>query len=385
MVQSFSSAICAYLRGRRGLALVVSLPLLVLLYTGIFAGDDLLPARWAQFAGPWLLPVAGLALGLALWARLLPLVALIVAGSLSHSLSVYAQYGRGAGQALAAPQTSLRVISFNVCRHNRNWDAILQAVVPQGADLYLFQELYDTAGFAAAVKRKARLRGYQMAVAGRSGLVILSRFPVRGVQRLAFEIARFRIAVPGSLIPGGRLYVWNLHLTRAIFSNAAQKAYIGFLLEDVMAQPGPKIVAGDFNLTPFNESFRQIAAHLREVHALAGRGFGMTYPAPARTWGLALPLVRIDHIFVSTHFRPLASKRLPDHGGSDHFPVMTEIGWHSPIHRRRHRRQPDHLPRGQALWHFASRGGLVRGSLAPLLLKLQQGPPDPQPSSAFQA
>jgi endonuclease/exonuclease/phosphatase (EEP) superfamily protein YafD len=98
--------------------------------------------------------------------------------------------------------------------------------------------------------------------------------------------------------------------SRAQFRQAAELAKV------VEALPGPKLVMGDFNATPFSRvlSVIETGASLRRVTFLP------TWPATA-----GLPQIAIDHILLSPGVRLLEAARIGEAAGSDHYPVTGRI------------------------------------------------------------
>ena len=88
----------------------------------------------------------------------------------------------------------------------------------------------------------------------------------------------------------------------------------------------PTILAGDFNFVRPAKSYRLLLrAGFRDMFAIAGSGAGLTYPTRYQRRPVRLPrLVRIDYIWISKHFRPIASWLGPK-VGSDHLPLLAEV------------------------------------------------------------
>jgi endonuclease/exonuclease/phosphatase family metal-dependent hydrolase len=109
------------------------------------------------------------------------------------------------------------------------------------------------------------------------------------------------------------------------------------LVEYARGLDRPCVVLGDFNSTPLNEAYAILRRGLRDVWRDAGRGLGHTFPgsawSSARGDGLPRPLrrfiphwlLRIDHVFVTAHWRAVSARVSPLHGGSDHRPVFADL------------------------------------------------------------
>jgi endonuclease/exonuclease/phosphatase family metal-dependent hydrolase len=81
----------------------------------------------------------------------------------------------------------------------------------------------------------------------------------------------------------------------------------------------PVIVAGDFNSTVHNWSYRRIAEGLTDAYLSAGAGFGHTYHA-------RYPFARIDHVLVSSDWE-VRRAEVGTASISDHRPLRVVLGW----------------------------------------------------------
>jgi endonuclease/exonuclease/phosphatase family metal-dependent hydrolase len=84
----------------------------------------------------------------------------------------------------------------------------------------------------------------------------------------------------------------------------------------------PLILAGDFNAVPRSRAYRRIAARLTDAQLFPGMG------APRPTFSVRMPVLRIDHVFVSRSIRvrrcevirtPLARV------AADHLPLVVDF------------------------------------------------------------
>ncbi len=109
-------------------------------------------------------------------------------------------------------------------------------------------------------------------------------------------------------------------------------------LADTAAATGlPVIMAGDFNDTPNSRVYRMLDERMDNAFAVRGRGLGSTF---GESWIvgkrrlreiplaglLARDLLRIDHVFVSRDLQILSARVVRDALGSDHKPVVVDIG-----------------------------------------------------------
>jgi endonuclease/exonuclease/phosphatase (EEP) superfamily protein YafD len=112
----------------------------------------------------------------------------------------------------------------------------------------------------------------------------------------------------------------------AVDRNRRQVAAVGRFLE---RESRPVILAGDLNMTPETPNFRELRSMgFRSSHELAGFGRGTTWrpiSGPLRR----LPGIRIDHIMV-TRGLTVTHHAVGQDIGSDHLPVIAEIGFRAP-------------------------------------------------------
>lgn len=107
----------------------------------------------------------------------------------------------------------------------------------------------------------------------------------------------------------------GVHTIRFPHSQAQfrQVSEIASLIEKT---PGPRLVMGDFNATPFSRILSTLAskANLQRLTWLP------TWPSQA-----GLPQIAIDHIFISPGLKLIESPEIGEPGGSDHYPVAARI------------------------------------------------------------
>jgi endonuclease/exonuclease/phosphatase (EEP) superfamily protein YafD len=104
------------------------------------------------------------------------------------------------------------------------------------------------------------------------------------------------------------------------FRNEELNALVAFS----KAQQGPLIVAGDFNLTPWSEYFRDALSAAGLQDAALGFGIARSWPAQFAPVGM-----RIDHCLLSPHWRSVSADVGPALG-SDHLPLVADLQLQSP-------------------------------------------------------
>ena len=118
------------------------------------------------------------------------------------------------------------------------------------------------------------------------------------------------------------LQMWSdvLKQWKAAYQLRARQANI--LARLIAETKTPLIVTGDLNATSRSWVYHKIKGPMQDVFDAVGSGWGATYHS-------ALPLMRIDYIFVSHHLRPIAASVIKsDREISDHFPVAAQLQWY---------------------------------------------------------
>lgn len=88
------------------------------------------------------------------------------------------------------------------------------------------------------------------------------------------------------------------------------------LCEYLTRQAGKRIIlCGDFNDTPISYAHNRISTFLKDCYAATATGFGRSFNSNSM-------LVRIDHIFCSSHFHPLSCTIDQRFLYSDHYPII---------------------------------------------------------------
>jgi endonuclease/exonuclease/phosphatase family metal-dependent hydrolase len=165
------------------------------------------------------------------------------------------------------------------------------------------------------------------------GLAVLSRFEFIEVHydRLPRLYPRLRLnfqqrgCIRSVLqTPAGPVYFFNTHLS---LYRLERRMQIRMLLGgDCLAALPPEaavIFCGDLNAGPLSPVYLRLSRILADVQ----KGF-QSLAAPKATFPARWPLLRIDHMFVSRHFRIL-DVQVPKSGlirtASDHLPILAEL------------------------------------------------------------
>lgn len=232
--------------------------------------------------------------------------------------------GVGAVRAAAPYGTArLRVLQANVLTSNTNAPALLALVEREDPDVILLQEpnerwLRALAPILARYPSHAALPredNYGIAAFCKDPLARVEIFSLG--DPIGAPGARVRLSVGGKA-----LTCYSVH-TPAPYNEytwVGRNEYMRLLAEEVAGAPGAKLVAGDFNNTPWTPSSRAFAREAGLCDATLERGILCTWPTRTLP-GLRIPL---DHCFHSPEVGIAARRRGPKIG-SDHFPVILDV------------------------------------------------------------
>lgn len=84
---------------------------------------------------------------------------------------------------------------------------------------------------------------------------------------------------------------------------------------------GPAVLLGDFNATPFSQTYRMLTAVMRDAQDGLAK-------APTATFPSGFPILRIDHVFLSAGIRTVAVESPFDprvRVASDHLPLVVTL------------------------------------------------------------
>jgi endonuclease/exonuclease/phosphatase (EEP) superfamily protein YafD len=153
------------------------------------------------------------------------------------------------------------------------------------------------------------------------GLALYSRLPLENARVLQLPGESSTPAIAATLkAPGGDVEVVLVHPMSPLSAELIRRRneQIRALAAYVRAAGRPLVIAGDFNLTMWNDGYRPLT-DVAELHnARQGYGVGPTWPS---VWRLGVP---IDHI-LGTQAVQFRNFRVLGGVGSDHLPVFAEF------------------------------------------------------------
>lgn len=250
----------------------------------------------------------------------------------------------------AEKEPTLKVVSYNVgrfkqgpkdCERMALADTISQWLLGTGADIICLQEFYLPADVDIDRWLHRHFPGYDaeyyvfIGKKGNSGNVTLSRRPVLGKGRNAFEkstnlalwtdvqldsstvriynchFESYNISLSGLITRNGAVEETEQKMRRSIIERPKQVAEV---LQDMDSAPVRSLVVGDFNDTPASYTYFRLLRDRKDSFVKAGKGFGATYRA---LW----PLLRIDYILYPKGLQAV-SYRTEHVKYSDHYPII---------------------------------------------------------------
>lgn len=246
-------------------------------------------------------------------------------------------------RASVAPETTLRVMTYNIKSGNGDLVGTAAAIRAQSPDIVALQEVdvhwADRSAFAdQAAELGSRLHmnvrfariydlpGAPGAPDRQFGVALLTRYPIvrfnnDTITRLSTQDAHpVPAPMPGLLdaeldVRGRRVRVFDTHLDYRK-DPRVRETQVREMLAYASRDTLPTLVFGDMNAAPTAPELQPLLARFHDAwNDSAGPGF--TYPADA-------PAERIDYVLVSPAF-VVRSARVPDTRASDHRPVVVDL------------------------------------------------------------
>lgn len=294
----------------------LGVPALILLANLVRSGH-----RWpdilVQFTAPALVGTVLLAIGYLVIRRRLHMAAAALVG-LGLLAVVWPQWAPE-GERPAPGSTVIRVYSANVWVYNDDVEALRASIEAADPDVIVLIELgSDLSGRLDEVLEGYPYRTDPVAQGERlNRAIIAARFPITEFGRRADGL---HAVMARGETPVGPMTFIVTHLTRPwpFEYQWGQINQVDALTQRVAEVDGPVLIAGDFNSVTTGRIGRMIRS---DMDLVAAPGWPGTWPSQAPS-----PLgMTIDQVYV-TRDLAVRSRRLGDANGSDHRPVVTEIG-----------------------------------------------------------
>lgn len=277
---------------------------------------------------------AALAAGLSALAWLLhrnAVASLLVIAAVAIGVHGYMMLGDFRQDAPAPPPSfpaDLKVITFNIMGDNSfdNGGRIADAMIASDADVIMIQESAPLGPHIDRIKVAYPYRlgcGAQTITCDQS---LWSKTPlVAGEVKTASPLYRDRLLLASIAFGNKRINLANVHTTKPYFDNmhAIELKRISEEMADFVSRnPGPFLVAGDYNASILTPDVRRFAV---DAKLMTADREPATWPVGAPTIGMA-----IDHMFVSDPLRFKSLAPLPETFGSNHFGLVAEL-WYQDL------------------------------------------------------
>jgi len=233
----------------------------------------------------------------------------------------------------------ITVMTYNVWGGNTQFDQIITEIETAGPDLLSIHEFSPPIVTGLEVSLAEIYPYYRI----HSDVGFFSRYPI--IQSLAFRMGGI-YNIPGPWaqhlvvdIGGVEVNVFNVHppspplqgkpilgLPLRLPTNFRTEGFeiaVRELLWRMEQVKGPILVIGDLNFTDQEHEYKLLTHTLEDAHRESGWGMGFSF---ARFPSNGFALWRIDYVLYSPEFVAL-NTQLGNFNGSDHLPVITELGW----------------------------------------------------------
>lgn len=245
-----------------------------------------------------------------------------------------------AASAMTSPRapSTLRVLTYNVhsfvgVDHVYDPERTARVIESARADVVALQEVDFGRGPRAessAIDRLAALLGMRChftytrdGVRGHFGNAVLTPHALELVAEGILPRRRDEARAVQWLkigVDGFQVHLMNTHLSVSFRERQAQvRALLGAEWAVQGRAQQPLIVCGDFNASPWSVVYRRLSRDLRDAQCGKKRH---------ATWPSRLPVLRIDHIFVSSELEVRSTEVVDDPWAkvaSDHLPLVAEL------------------------------------------------------------
>jgi endonuclease/exonuclease/phosphatase family metal-dependent hydrolase len=229
-------------------------------------------------------------------------------------------------------------MTYNVGAGLASPPRLVEVLRRSGADIIGVQELAPEQSAALAAQLRHEYPHQALHPAGIPGKGILSRFPLRETALLELHPGRPDLQATVEA-PGGGLTVIVAHPPPPRFGRNRMRltALTDRQIAEITAvatRGHPAVLLTDFNRVGWQAAYRQLReSGLIDAFGEVGQGMGFTLPTRLSHMAyrghplgdLALPpLLRVDYVWHTAHFRAMRSW-IGGNAGSDHLPVLAAL------------------------------------------------------------
>jgi endonuclease/exonuclease/phosphatase (EEP) superfamily protein YafD len=231
----------------------------------------------------------------------------------------YISHDVGGTASATTNDPTFRLLSFNVWFRNPDMATTAAYIEQSQADAVVLLEL--TPPQAERLRPLLPSYPHYYIEPSRMGAAVFTKWPVLAAESMPLAkdgaiAARVRIDWLGTPMTVLGVHLnWPLGPRNSKFRNEELAGVVAFS----QAQSEPLIVAGDFNLTPWSEYFKDALEDSGLHDSALGFGLARSWPAQFAPLG-----IRIDHCLISSEWQ---SKRVAIAAslGSDHLPLVADL------------------------------------------------------------
>ena len=215
----------------------------------------------------------------------------------------------------------IRLVVSNVHHSNRGHVQLLELVEREDPDVIGLLEVNPRWLRRLKPLRARYPHHYEVPGELHVGLALYSRLPLEDVRELGLPGDGSTPAIAATLkTKGGDIGIVLAHPTSPVGADYIRQrnAQVAALAQHAAAARTPFVLAGDLNLTMWNDAYRPLIEVAGLHNARQGHGIGPTWPA------LGPVGVPIDHVLANRD-AVLRNFRVLPGIGSDHYPVAAEF------------------------------------------------------------
>jgi endonuclease/exonuclease/phosphatase (EEP) superfamily protein YafD len=227
------------------------------------------------------------------------------------------------------PQVKLRILQMNVYKHNREYEQAASYIRSVNPDMIALEEYQPH--WQKGLEKTGVFRQYPYRLVNiDSENAVYSRFLFQKASIEYISPDRGAVMHVDILLKDRPVKILISHVT--VGFGAFLYSWQGMQLNKLagLANLGDShvVVIGDLNTTPWGYHFKQFLAKTGLKDTQRGIGLQPSWPAYIRKPWLTffrIPVVPIDHCLVSPQLAVL-SRRIGPYIGSDHYPVVIDLG-----------------------------------------------------------
>ena len=206
---------------------------------------------------------------------------------------------------------SARIATFSGMTRTRNETDLAIFLEQHQPDIACLQEFPINDAFDLAIS------GYFASTPDESNLRVISKSPVIVLAKNS------RVLTTTTKLFNEPVNVVNVHMDRQYRPGSGST---WDSLSAAGSSGSRSVLCGDFNMTPYNLSYKMITEDLafNDAHSQAGTGFGLTFPASERRISILGTMLRLDYIF-HRGFQSVKTSVIKASEESDHLAVVTDL------------------------------------------------------------